>query len=360
MSLEDSGIMQFLGIKKRISKLYGLAYRIRKKITWRVVLVAVILLVLIAAYFAYAYFEYVLHPETLEDISVDEVSPYFMSFFWIVGTLLAWYAEAPYTTIGRILDLIVIAIGVAVVATIISSITSRVVEKKIGNMLGRGRAKKKIDYIICGWNTVSEAAFKRIKKPGVEVVIVEKEGADVPADIEDVYYIAGDTADKDTLQKANIKNAKNIILAMEEDSEVLLAIHVVRDLNPWINIVAKINNHERIRLAEAAGADHVVSPPSIGGRLLSMATDEPAAVDWLIRTISKEKGIELVEYDVTAKSGLAGKTIGEARVELKGIAKIIGMDTAEGFEKIPEDRLRIEQGNKLILVTNKDIRGILK
>ena len=223
-----------------------------------------------------------------------------------------------------------------------------------------GKTRKKIDYIICGWNPVSEAAFNRMKKPGIEMVQIDKQGTAVPTNLKDVYFIAGDPTDKDTLQKANIKNAKNIILAMEEDSEVLLAIHVVRDLNPWINIVAKINNHEHIKLAESAGADHVVSPPSIGGRLLSMATDEPAAVDWLVRTMSVEKGIELVEYDVTQKSTLANKTIGEARIQLKGAAKIIGMDTAEGFEKVPEDHLKIEPGNKLIMVTNKNIKEILK
>ena len=357
---EDTSITKLLGIRKRIKKIYGFWYRLKKKMTPRTWFIILIIIILISAYLAFAYFEYVLHPQTLESISVDKTNPFFMAFFWLIGTMMAGYAEAPYSTVGRVLDLIVILIGIMTVATIISKITSRIVSANIGNMLGRGSTKKKIDYIICGWNPVSEAAYERMKKPGTEVVIIDKQGSAIPINDADVYFISGDPTEKDTLQKANIKNAKNIVLAMDEDSEVLLAIHVVRDLNPWINIVAKINDHEHVKLAEAAGADHVVSPPSIGGRLLSMATDEPAAVEWVVRTISIVGGIELVEYDVTNKSTLANKTIGEARKALKGTAKIIGMDTAEGFEKVPEDHLKIEPGNKLIMVTNKKIEEILK
>jgi len=137
---------------------------------------------------------------------------------------------------------------------------------------------------------------------------------------------------------------------MEEDSEVLLAIHVIRDLNPWINIVAKINNHEHVKVAESAGADQVVSPPSIGGRLLSMFADEPSAVNWVIRATSTQEGIKLTEYRVTNESPFVNKTLAQIRHEIGDKAKIIGVDTAEGFEKIPGDDLKIEAGNKLIMI----------
>jgi Trk K+ transport system NAD-binding subunit len=114
--------------------------------------------------------------------------------------------------------------------------------------------------------------------------------------------------------------------------------------------VAKINNHEHIKIAESAGADQVVSPPSVGGRLLSMVTDEPSAVEWVIRATSGAKGIQLVEYDVVAGSPFADKTVGAVRKQFGDNAKIIGVDTAEGFEKIPGDELKIEPGNKLIML----------
>ena len=220
----------------------------------------------------------------------------------------------------------------------------------LGSMFGVAKTRKKIDCILCGWNPISESTFYELKKPGVEIVVIDKQNRPELAKARDVHFIAGDPTNPDILKRANIANAKNIVLAMDEDSEVLLAIHVIRDLNPWINIVAKINNHEHIKIAESAGADHVVSPPSIGGRLLSMVADEPSVVEWVIRATAGAKGVQFIEYDVTKDSPFVDKTVGEARKHFGNKAKIISVDTAEGLEKIPGDDLKIEAGNKLIML----------
>ena len=138
---------------------------------------------------------------------------------------------------------------------------------------------------------------------------------------------------------------------MDRDSDVLLAIHVIRELNPFINLVAKINSHEHVSLAEAAGADRVVSPPSIGGRLLSIAAEEPDVVDWVTTVTTSKEGLKLVEYDVTKDSPARGRTIRQVRERLAGSAEIIGIETAAGFEKIPVDSYRLDVGNKMILLT---------
>jgi voltage-gated potassium channel len=348
--MDEDIIRKQLGIKKEKPLANRVWFSLRKVISLKVIIIVLIITILISAYFLFAYNEYIKHPELLEELSVEETSPYFMAFFWLVGTLIAEYAEAPYTNVGRLLDLLVIMIGALTTATIISTITSWIVSSKISNMFGIAGIKKKIDCIICGWNPISESAFKQIKRQNSIIVVIDKANTPEPAYAKEIHFISGDPTNRDILKKANIQNAKNIVLAMEEDADVLLAIHIIRDLNPWINIVAKINSHEHVKVAEAAGADQVVSPPSIGGRLLSMVTDEPSAVEWIVRTTSGDTGFKLIEYDVISESPIANKTIREARQHLKTQAKIIGVDTAEGFEKVPDDGLRIEPGNKLIMI----------
>jgi len=348
--MEDA-LRKFLGLSRNIPRPHTILKQLRKIFSLKLFLIFLAISLLVTIYFLHVNYEYIMHPETVEDISVDEVSPYFLSFFWILGTFIAGYAEAPYSTVGRILDLIMMLIGMSTFATIVSTITSRIVAANVSNMFGMARMKnKKIDYILCGWNPITESALEELQGTSSEIVVIDKENRPELAKAKSIYFIAGDPTNPDILRRSNVVGAKNIVLAMEEDSDVLLAIHVIRDLNPWINIVAKINHHEHIKIAESAGADQVVSPSSIGGRLLSMVTEEPAAVEWLIRATSGEKGMQLTEYHVTKDSVFANKSVGHIRKELKDKAKIIGIDTAKGLEKVPSDDMMIEPGNKLLML----------
>jgi voltage-gated potassium channel len=350
----DESIRRLLGIRKKTSWLYDIWYGLRRRITPRLVVVFLLAAIFFTAVIIFARVEVMQRPDVMEQLKVTGANPYFTSLYWLVTTITTvGYGDlVPITTAGRVLALVIMLLGIISVSLVISQITSRIVSLKLGSMFGVTRTRKKIDCILCDWNPISQAAYRDIKRPGVEIVVIDKQNRPELAKARDVHFIAGNPTNPDILKRANIKNAKSIVLAMEQDSDVLLAIHVIRELNPWINIVAKINNHEHIKIAESAGADQVVSPPSIGGRLLSMVADEPSVVDWVLKATSGEKGIRLIEYNVAKDSVFVDKTIADVRKEFGDKAKIIGVDTAEGLEKIPGDELKIEPGNKLIMLVN--------
>lgn len=351
----EEGIRKLLGIKKKTSWLYETWYRMRRALSFRALIVLSLLAAFIAAIVLFAHVELLKRPEILKQIAEQGVHPYFISLYWLVTTITTvGYGDiTPLTMQGKIIALFIMVLGVVSLSLIISQVTSRIVSVNLGSMFGVTKTSRKIDCVLCGWNPITESAYQELKAPGVELVVVDKQNRPELAKARDVHFITGDPTNPDILRRANIQNAKNIVLGMDEDSQVLLAIHVIRDLNPWINIVAKINNHEHIKIAESAGADHVVSPPSIGGRLLSMVADEPSVVDWIIRATAGAKGKQLIEQDITKESRFVDRTIGDVRKELGDTAKIIGVDTAEGLEKIPGDDLKIEAGNKLIMLIDK-------
>ena len=348
----DESIRKLLGIRKKTSWFYEMQYRIRRQLTLRFTVVTGLALVFLTAIILFARIEIMQRPDVLAQYTAAGMSPYFVALYWLVTTIttVGYGDVTPITMQGKMLALLIMIIGIVSVSLLISQITSRIVAINLGSMFGVRSTRKKIDCILCGWNPISQAAYEEITGPGVEIVVIDSMNRPDLAKSKDVHFMVGDPTDPAVLRRANVMNAKNIVLAMDEDSQVLLAIHVIRDINPWINIVAKINNHEHVKIAESAGADQVVSPPSIGGRLLSMVTDEPAAVEWLIKTTSRAKGIQLIEYDVVEDSPVVNKTIAEIRKQLAGTAKIIGVDTAQGLEKIPGDDLKVEQGNKLIML----------
>ncbi len=163
----------------------------------------------------------------------------------------------------------------------------------------------------------------------------------------------GDPKDKVILENANVKKAKNILLCMDNDSEILLAIHVIRELNPWINIISKMNDPEFIPMAESAGADQVVAPSAISGRLLSIMTTQPYVVKWFLHTTSRSIHEQYLEYPVDKGSMFVGKTLADMR-EFANI-KIIGVESSEGFEKLPHHNYEIKVGDRLIIMA-EDIK----
>ena len=349
----DDSTRRLLGMKKEEGLPSRMWYALRRVINIKMFLIVLVLVMLTFVFFAFLRYEVAVRSDWTHPREGISVNPYFMAFFWLIGTIATGYVENPATVQGRILDLIIIFVNVIVVTLLISKLTTWFVSMNLKSMFGISNTKGKIDCIICGWNPISEAAFKELNVPRSEIVIIDKLNRPELSKWKNVHFLVGDPSNPEILKRANVKNAKSIVLAMEEDSEVLLAIHIIRDLNPWINIVAKINNHEHVKIAESAGADHVVSPPSIGGRLLSMFADEPSVVDWVIRATGGEKGFELVEYDVTKDSAFVNKTVGAVKKEFGDKVRIIGVDSAEGFEKVPGYDLRIEAGNKLIMLVDR-------
>ena len=168
-----------------------------------------------------------------------------------------------------------------------------------------------------------------------------------------VKFIIGDPTKEETLEKANIKNAKNVILSFDDDSDALLAIHVIRDLNPWLNIVAKIHDNEHVKLAEEVGADHVVSPSSIGGKLLSIVSEQPTIVRWVLAAVTEAKGYGFKEQKSVDASTFAGDTIAKVKKALSGKARLIGIETSDGFVKLPDHEYIIQKGDNLVFLIDR-------
>ena len=211
----------------------------------------------------FAKYEFIENTERYDKIIAEGKNPYFEAFYWLITTIttVGYGDYTPLSTKGKVLALSVMILGVTLLAFILTQITQRIVSANLGNIFGVNRMKKKVDYILCGWNSVSEAALNEIDSDRHEVVVIDPASRPDLAKLTTIQYIRGDPKSEDVLMKANIKNASNVVLAMDRDSDVLLAIHVIRELNPFIHLVAKINSHEHVALAEAAGADRVVSPP---------------------------------------------------------------------------------------------------
>ncbi len=313
-------------------------------------MIIVFLVLLLSLIFFFAQFEFIQNPVKYAQLKSEGKNPYFEAAYWLVTTAatVGYGDYVPVTQAGKITAMFAMILGVGFLGFILTRVTQSIISANLRDVFGINRTKKKVDYMICGWNELSESVYREISDKG-HIVIIDPDSS--PGIIENnVQYVKGDPKDALVLEKANIKNTKNAILCMENDSDVILTLHLIRQLNPWVNVVAKINNYEHVKLAENAGADQVVSPSAIAGRLLSIATEEPYVVKWVLNATTSAAEEEFVECKVTKDSVLHQKTIGEA-ARMLNRTKIIGFVTHTGFEKFPSNDYVLKSGDKLVLMT---------
>ena len=101
-----------------------------------------------------------------------------------------------------------------------------------------------------------------------DVVIVTTDGDDREFDRDRVTVLNGDPSDDRMLSEAGVESCRVVIAATETDRFDALAILSARDLAPETRIVAAATNDENVSKLERAGADAVISPASIGSRIL--------------------------------------------------------------------------------------------
>jgi voltage-gated potassium channel len=91
---------------------------------------------------------------------------------------------------------------------------------------------------------------------------------------DDVNVLTADPTDEEPLLDARIDAARGVVVATDDDARDALAVVAARQANPEVRIVAAATDQRHVDKLEAVGADTVVSPAVIGGRLLGQSVLE--------------------------------------------------------------------------------------
>jgi voltage-gated potassium channel len=121
--------------------------------------------------------------------------------------------------------------------------------------------------LVLGYGDLTEPVLAELGDAAFLVVTTDGEHVRDLRDRE-VDVLAGDPSDEETLRRAGVDRARAVVAATNDDAEDALAILTARQLNPDVRIVAAATNRANVVKLKRAGANTVVSPATIGGRLL--------------------------------------------------------------------------------------------
>ena len=204
-----------------------------------------------------AYFALVAYVTLGYDYDVAEIYP--------VGSDAKWFVVS------------VFLIGVTLFITALSVTLGPIVEGRVKGVMSLVKRFQRLSdhIVVCGYSGVAASIIDELRDRDVITVIIEDREhlvQQLRAKGHDV--LQGDATRRETLLDANVVTARAVIASYDSDSmNTLVAVNAkdLRDDRPEVHyaILARIEDEENVDKVRRLGVDQVISPSTLGGRLLA-------------------------------------------------------------------------------------------
>ena len=216
------------------------------------------------------------------------------SIWWAVvtSTTVGYGDRYPVSTPGRVMAVLLMFFGVSLVGVVTGNIASFLVDKQLKEERGLKTVKMKNHFIICGWKRDMARVLKDILHTNIkfipsQIVLINTAGSDEIEIIKDdpelsgVTYIHGDYIDETVLKKANIKQAKKILIladrlisgsVQEVDSRTVMSIITVKALSKTIYAAAELLDSKFERYLLSANCDEIILTSDYNRSLIAHAS----------------------------------------------------------------------------------------
>jgi voltage-gated potassium channel len=263
----------------------------------------------------------------------------------------------PLSQAGRLFTITLILGGVGTIFYTFGVFTETLAEGRLAAFRRHRRMKGDIGalrehFIICGYGRIGAQIAGELDRQHVPSVVVEINPEPL-AQLRNAgrLYIEGDAASEDVLRAAGIDRAKGLLAAVDSDERVVYITLSARALSPDLFITARASRPESIRRLELAGANRVVSPYRMAGRLMAELALRPAVVDVIdtLRHGGAEIGIE--EILLGDRCNARGRSLAEAGLLQGGHGRLLALRRRDGQLHVnPGPDLLLQDGDLVVVM----------
>ncbi|SDJ49740.1 Trk K+ transport system, NAD-binding component [Halovenus aranensis] len=185
--------------------------------------------------------------------------------------------------------------------------------------------------VVAGYGVVGQSVVAELEEAGVSNTVVDA------ADTEGVD-IVGDVNDPETLQKADVDDAKFVVLALDDDTTTMYSTVALEQFASDPEVIARANEVENTTKLYRAGAEYVLALSTVTGRMLSSVLIEEEEV------LSPDLQFEIIR---TSAPKLEGSSLGETDIgDITG-ATVVAVERGDElltnigpeYTAMPEDTL---------------------
>jgi voltage-gated potassium channel len=202
--------------------------------------------------------------------------------------------------------------------------------------------------MIIGAGKVGHAAARALKRKGIRVRAVDRQGgplAMIAADVDEAF--AGEAADRRVLEKAGINTASTVLLTTNDDAvNIYLAVYC-RKLNPNLRIVSRITHEQNVEAIHRAGADFALSYTSLGVEAVMSLLEghEPVLLG---------EGVKLFSVEVPER--LAGRALRDSGIGSDTGMSVIAVRSGERIITPMTVETILPRGSELLLLGSMEQR----
>lgn len=277
----------------------------------------------------------------------------------ITITTVGFGTVHPLNDQEKIFTIFLILMSVVIVGYVASVLTEYIASGELLIKLKFKKVQKKIlklnnHAIVCGYGRNGKQAVLKLKKYKMPLVIIESdENRIAELEEENFLFIKGDATKDEVLEKAGIKKAASLIIALPSDADNLYVVLSARQLNRSLTIVSRASNDSSDSKLRIAGADNVIMPDKLGGDHMASLVVTPDIVEFVDKLAAdSENAIHLEEIIVeNLPKEFLLKSIRDLDLRRKTGCTVIGFKTPENEYLInPEADTKLISNSKLIVL----------
>jgi voltage-gated potassium channel len=198
-------------------------------------------------------------------------------YTFVTYSTLGYGDVLPSTADAKLFVTSMIIIGIGTFITALTMLVGPTVEARMKGVLRIMSRFQHISHhvLICGYSNVSESVIDQLQDLRVPYIVID-DRKDITLALQQKGHdvLAGDPTDMDILQQGNLKEAKAIIAAFDSDSVNAMITLTAREYRnktegASFQIVVRVEDEGNIEKVRHAGADEVISPSTMGGRLMA-------------------------------------------------------------------------------------------
>lgn len=289
----------------------------------------------------------------------DNINSLFDAIYWSFITIsTVGYGDiSPVTYQGRVISMLVIISGIAMISFLTSIIVSAFSEKldelKENRMIEEIN-KKDSFMIIGGYGQMIRMFLKTYKgKIPFRYIIIERDISRVEMATKDGYSVLKDDASSyEILERFKTKYSKVIFLALTRSdiNNIYMTLNA-KAISRNIQVITRASSENMAKKCYLAGASQVLMPNMVANRMLITAITQPAMYRAIYTILTGEHIAHLDEVEINSHQKLIGKSIKD--IDFKSYKLLfIGMESSSDGKFIfnPPLDTKPEYGDTLLIM----------
>ena len=293
----------------------------------------------------------------------ENIESIFDALYWALITIsTVGYGDiSPVTPEGRVVSMLIIVSGIAMISfvtsVIVSSFSEKLDELKENRIIEELNKKDEF-MIICGYGQMTRMFLRYYAKEYTNrYIVIENDKEKVDKAIKEGYKAIHEDASKhDVIKRFNLQYSNITLLALTGNDIANIYITLnAKSLSRKIKVIARARTEKMIKKYQLAGADSIVRPNIIADRMLYTAITQPVMYKAIYAILTGKNMALLDEVNLAQSELLVGKTIEELEFKKQKLLCIGLQRAGEGGAFIfnPAVKTTLEESDILLVMGRK-------